>query len=96
MSMTWQRIAARDPYLAGHIAARECVWWEGETVATAADSVGLTGDQRAVFLASWWESLVELRQEERAAKQQELNRLLDACADGYDPAARTKWSGILS
>lgn len=95
MTMTWQQIAARDPYLAGHIAARDCLWWEGETADGTADSVGLIGESRATFLASWWESLHEQEEERKVTKQQELNRLLDACSDGYDPAARTKWDGIL-
>lgn len=93
--ITWQHIALKDPYLAGHIAARECVWWENETVDSLADSVNLTGEKRNIFVTAWWESLYELELERNTQKQEELNQLLDVCSDGYDPAIRTKWKGIL-
>lgn len=95
MMQSWQRIAQRDPYLSGHIAAREYEWWDRPDPESVADSVNLTGDQRATFIRSWHISLQELAQEQEERKQQELTAFLDACSDGYDPAIRTKWDGIV-
>lgn len=93
--MSWQSVAQRDPYLAGHLAARDKEWWERGTAEEAADSVGLTGKQRATFLSSWAISLQELDEERAEERQQELDALLAACDTGYDPATRTSWDGIL-
>ena len=85
--MDWQRIARLDPFLAGSIAAREWDWWMEETAESQADSVGLTGEQRAKFLAGWQFELDEREQE----RKKQLVKEYDEMAKGYekgDPAAR--------
>ncbi len=86
-AMTWQSIASRDPYLAGSIAAREHEWWEEITPEQEADSVGLTGNQRFLFLSGWDEEVAEAEQE----RQERITQEREGMADGYnkgDPAAR--------
>lgn len=89
--MTWQRIAARDPFLAGALAARGVDWWEEITAEQEADSVGLTGLQRAKFLQGWQFELDEQEQARKREREAQFLREYDEMAEGYekgDPAAR--------
>ena len=77
--MTWQRIATRDPYLAGSIAARERT--DEDTAEQSADSVGLNGEAKARFLVAWRHEVAEQAEEDRewlnieqdAIEQESLN-----------------------
>lgn len=51
--MSWRRIAHRDSFLAGAIAARGYCWFDEFTAEDYADSVKLTGEARAKFLEGW-------------------------------------------
>ncbi len=61
--MSWQRIAAHDPFLAGAIAARGVEWWEEVTAESEADSVKLEGEARQKFLAGWQFELDEMERQ---------------------------------
>lgn len=103
--MQWTDIVQRDPYLAGHIASIEHEWdfdtvtneWTPgqQTGEQVADSVNLTSDRRVDFLRGWNAARLEREQERQQEQATALNRLLDACSDGYDPVERTSWKGIL-
>lgn len=80
--MTWQRIAHRDPYLAGSIAARER---GDETVEQSADGVGLSGEAKEKFLAGWREALTQAA-EEAADKLKREQDALEAESLKGDPA----------
>lgn len=107
MGMTWEKIAARDPYLAGYVAARENyadsvhlnTGGDLETGYPTVDQVlkpfvFLSPEQQARFKQGWQQGQSDTDQEQTERKQQELTRLLDACSDGYDPAERTSWKNF--
>lgn len=106
--MNFTTIASRDPYLAGYIAARES-YSDSVYLNTSGDLetgyptvdqilkpfIFLSPDQQARFKQGWEQGRADCEQEQKERSEQELERLLDACSDGYDPAVRTKWEGIV-
>lgn len=88
--MQWEAIALADPFLAGAIAARGYEWWDETSAESEAESVGLVGEQRARFLAGWQHELADREQERKSERAKELDDMLDAADQGWDPAERLR------
>ncbi len=89
--MTWQRIAARDSFLAGALAARGWQWWDERTAEQEADSVGLTGQQRADFLRGWQFELDEQEQARQKERNAQFLREYDEMSAGYEKGDPAYW-----
>lgn len=85
--MSWEAIAARDPFLAGAIAARGYEWWDRPAPESQAESVGLSGEAREKFLAGWQFELDEQEKARTLEREKELNDLLEEASGKGDPAA---------
>ncbi len=89
--MTWQRIAAHDPFLAGAIAARGWQWFDEETAESQADSVKLTGEPRSRFLAGWQFELDEQEQARLREREAQFLREYDEMSAGYEKGDPAYW-----
>jgi hypothetical protein len=85
--MDWQKIAHKDPFLSGSIAARGWEWWMDFSAESEADSVGLAGEPRKRFLAGWQDELDEQAVERKTRRDAEYDEMSAGWEKG-DPAAR--------